>query len=619
MSRQKLDFEAFRLWTRRRRNRVLIGCGAAIALLASLLLARVGLAAWARTIAAQEIEAGAVSSAQQWLDWSARLAPGDRRTVLMQATCFRQQHQEKEWQLALQVAQQRGVPAATIDQEVVLGRILSGEVPESFENLMTTLATNGVPLSDIYTSFVHGCLARGEADQARMILDVWKNDQPQSPHPPYMEGLYWLWCGDRAAGIANRQDCLDRAEESLRAALVRQPRHEAGRTTLAELFESQSRLTQALEHYGQLVVLFPASETARVCLARVLRKVGRLSEAVQILGPPAAGSEVSADAAAEMGQLRFEEGHLAQAETWFDRAGVGRTDDFTLLNAAASALALQGKSPVADSLFMRIDTASLRSMRIEDLRDRVAVGSGDKQAEDDQRRLLASTAAAGEAGPPAASESTQAGLSDASQSYRQFCAACHGASGDGNGRAARHLFPKPRDLRTGKSRLVSTRNGVPTLEDIEALLRNGMPGASMQPFEELTDDQRRQLAEEVLRLNQEGVRAQMLELLKAEGEAADEDEVRRVVLECTTPGELLPVPPIGPAGPDSVARGRDVYFALGCQHCHGDDGIGVADNPVYDEKGQPARARDLVHEPFKGGHDVDSVSLRFAAGMPGSP
>jgi hypothetical protein len=39
---------------------------------------------------------------------------------------------------------------------------------------------------------------------------------------------------------------------------------------------------------------------------------------------------------------------------------------------------------------------------------------------------------------------------------------------------------------------------------------------------------------------------------------------------------------------------------------------------LFDEKGRPSRARDLVHEPFKGGQEPESIYLRIRVGMPGS-
>ena len=146
---------------------------------------------------------------------------------------------------------------------------------------------------------------------------------------------------------------------------------------------------------------------------------------------------------------------------------------------------------------------------------------------------------------------------------------------------------------------MSTVNGVPNLQDIAAVIEKGMPGTSMQPFDALDEDQRTRLAGEVLRLNQQGIRSQMIDMLAAEEEEIDHDEVHQVVELCTSPGETVSVPRFGAVDSEALSKGKDTYFGLGCQHCHGSDGVGVADNPVFDEKGRLARPRDLVHEPFK--------------------
>ena len=66
--------------------------------------------------------------------------------------------------------------------------------------------------------------------------------------------------------------------------------------------------------------------------------------------------------------------------------------------------------------------------------------------------------------------------------YLQHCAACHGEQGDGQGIAAKFLFPKPRDFRAGRFRLVNTTNGIPTSDDLKNVLQRGMPGSAMLPW-----------------------------------------------------------------------------------------------------------------------------------------
>jgi mono/diheme cytochrome c family protein len=324
-----------------------------------------------------------------------------------------------------------------------------------------------------------------------------------------------------------------------------------------------------------------------------------------------------------MGQIELDSGDLGKAARWFDQADLDQAHaDETL--AGASTFALRGEFASAERLFARVDDARNRSLRLNDLRVRLAVNPIDAAAAGELQRLSTlpfdpppNTVGSATKGPVEDGRGSPA--TSGPELYALHCAACHGADGDGNGPAARHLFPRPRDLRTGKSRLVSTRNGVPTLEDLEAGIRQGMPGTAMAPFENLTEDQRMLLAREVLRLNREGIRQQFISTLKSEGEEIDEDEVHEVVELCTTPGDVVAVPQIGPPDPQTIARGKDTYFELSCDNCHGADGTGAWDTPWFDDKGRHSPPRDLVHEPFKGGPEPESIYLRVLLGMPGTP
>jgi hypothetical protein len=166
--------------------------------------------------------------------------------------------------------------------------------------------------------------------------------------------------------------------------------------------------------------------------------------------------------------------------------------------------------------------------------------------------------------------------------------------------------------------LVSTRNGVARLEDVEAVIGRGISGTAMQSLEDLPEDQRKLLAEEVLRIRREGVREQLVAALESQGEEIDEEEIRRAVELRTSAGEAVSVPRIGPPDPATVAGGKDAYLTFGCDKCHGRDGTGAWDNPLFDEKGEPSPPRDLVHDPFKGGHQPEAIYLRILLGMPGS-
>ena len=119
-------------------------------------------------------------------------------------------------------------------------------------------------------------------------------------------------------------------------------------------------------------------------------------------------------------------------------------------------------------------------------------------------------------------------------------------------------------------------------------------------------------------MRREGVREDISKSLRQEGEEVDEAELRQAVDRCTSPGEPVRVPPRWPAPARAAARGKAGFVALGCAKCHGDEGTAASDERLYDEQGEPNRARDLVHEPFKGGREPASVYLRIVAGMPGT-
>jgi cytochrome c oxidase cbb3-type subunit 2 len=203
--------------------------------------------------------------------------------------------------------------------------------------------------------------------------------------------------------------------------------------------------------------------------------------------------------------------------------------------------------------------------------------------------------------------------------YAQHCAACHGTKGDATGLAAKFLFPKPRDFRSGKFRLVSTSNGIPTPDDIMAVVRRGMPGSSMPPWAHLGDDAVKILVEHVLALRRDGAR----EIAKAAAAESDdelsEEDLQAIVTGLTTPGGVVAVPDLGKPTPQAWAHGKELYATKGCIQCHGATGKGDGQQQMVDSEGLPTRPRDLSRGIFKGSPDAASMWRRIASGMPGTP
>jgi len=598
-------------------RRIVILTAAVLLLFALLWFGRTGLAWWTRTMAQARIHDGAISTAQGWLDWSAWLDPRQGATDVLRASCYRRLQQSDRWQAALAQAEQKGAPATWVRQEARLGRIESGRLDGGVEQEMTAMSEEGVPAEEACAALVNGCLVNKAPAWAKLVLDAWEAQHPEPAPFAYARGVYWLWMSDVERNRLRRRELTERAQRDFETALAKQPRHELARAALAGLLEDQSRLDEAVA----LAADAPAGEAAALNLARLLRAAGRLAEARRVLEPLARQPQASGGLAAQMAELELESGRYQEADRWFARAALDRPEGASSVVTAACSSALQEHSTRAQQLIARFDASHNRQVRMQDLADHLAVAADDPLAQDELRRLTAALPSPSEldAAPAANERKADATASTAGDLYALHCSGCHGQNGDGYGPATRHLFPKPRDLRNEKARLASTVNGVASLADIEAVLRRGMPGTAMRAFDNLSADQRMLLAQEVQRLNRLGFREHVIATFEKTGEEPDESEVREVVERNTTPGDPVRVPRIGPADPQAIARGKDVYVKLGCHTCHGPDGTGPGDLPQFDEKGRPAPARDLVHEAFKGGAEPESLYLRLLLGMPGTP
>jgi mono/diheme cytochrome c family protein len=79
--------------------------------------------------------------------------------------------------------------------------------------------------------------------------------------------------------------------------------------------------------------------------------------------------------------------------------------------------------------------------------------------------------------------------------YLKYCSQCHGEQGDGEGYAAPHLRPRPRNFTTGKFKVRTTPNGaLPPHQDLINIIRRGMPYTSMPAWPNLADQEVSDLA-----------------------------------------------------------------------------------------------------------------------------
>lgn len=217
---------------------------------------------------------------------------------------------------------------------------------------------------------------------------------------------------------------------------------------------------------------------------------------------------------------------------------------------------------------------------------------------------------------PTAAGTHDPALTRGSDLFAKHCTICHGDNGDGTGKFAYLMNPRPRDFKQGDFKLATTRNQIPTEGDLVRAIGRGMPGSAMPPWDHLPVADLQALASYVQQLHVEGTLAK-LRTWVADG-LLKEAEVPAALAERTQPGEPLVVPPEPIFDEIHWFRGRRLYLE-NCASCHGADGRPVADAVKFDNEGYPVPARSFVDGIFKGGSDGHQLYARIWKGMKGTP
>lgn len=200
--------------------------------------------------------------------------------------------------------------------------------------------------------------------------------------------------------------------------------------------------------------------------------------------------------------------------------------------------------------------------------------------------------------------------------YIRHCATCHGENGDGEGKFAYLANPRPRNFRQGKFKLSTTKNQVPSDEDLLRTLRRGMPGSAMPPWDHLPEADLRALVEYVRRFHVEATEAELAEWIA--DDSITEEDIPELMAERTEPSAVLAVPPEPAFDETRWFRGRRLYLE-NCASCHGVDGHPVAEAVKFDNEGYPVPPRSFVNGIFKGGSEGLQLYARIVKGMIGTP
>lgn len=181
-------------------------------------------------------------------------------------------------------------------------------------------------------------------------------------------------------------------------------------------------------------------------------------------------------------------------------------------------------------------------------------------------------------------------LASGARVFRENCAVCHGAAGDGAGMAAHHFKIPPRDLTKGRFKFRSTASGqIPTDADLTRSIVQGIPSTGMVPQNHLSDADVQAVIAFVKSLSPRFTGA--------------------------TPPKTVTIPPVPPSTPEAVARGATIYVKGECAECHGKEGRG--DGPSA--KDLSVKPPDLMRRPLKSGPTARDIVRTLLTGLDGTP
>lgn len=192
------------------------------------------------------------------------------------------------------------------------------------------------------------------------------------------------------------------------------------------------------------------------------------------------------------------------------------------------------------------------------------------------------------------------GLTDGKDVYEMHCIGCHGAKGDGNGEVAADFVVKPRNFTTGMFKFTTTsRNSLPTDEDLRNILTYGLPTSAMPNF----------------KLMHATDMDAVIGYIKTFSDRWTKERSEKKYPDVTAPAYV--------GNPDSIAKGEKL-FTKNCIMCHGAKqdipdvtfSLKWSDKETCADKVRPAV---FSHGSIKRGGKVEDIYMSITAGVGNTP
>ncbi len=201
------------------------------------------------------------------------------------------------------------------------------------------------------------------------------------------------------------------------------------------------------------------------------------------------------------------------------------------------------------------------------------------------------------------------------RAFLRYCRECHGEEGDGLGKFSYTTGERPRSFQSGRFKLATTGNAIPSDHDLEETIRRGMPGTGMSAWGQAPEAEIKGMARHVRSFSLNAIRGELDREVAAgtlTSAEADAEFARR-----TTPGPPIPIPPEPPFDEERRARGERIYLEA-CASCHGPNGRRLRNDPMADFEGNHTLPTNIVGGVFKGGNSSADIYSRLYLGMDGT-
>lgn len=204
-----------------------------------------------------------------------------------------------------------------------------------------------------------------------------------------------------------------------------------------------------------------------------------------------------------------------------------------------------------------------------------------------------SLAQEGEESSKVQAPSTGEGIDEGEKVYEKRCSQCHGIEGRGDGFAADRFNPRPANFARGKFKYASTiKEELPTDDDLFRTVSKGLPGTGMPAWESVLSEKERR---------------QVIAYIKTFSSKFAEQE---------GPLKMIDFGKKIPPSKESLAKGKELFFKMECNRCHGDEGRSDGKNAAE----LPIRPRNFTKGwTFRRGNSPEEIFQRITRGIIAMP